>query len=76
MTGRIETNDTLRRLTADGATAVAGSTNTTTSRGAVTFSPTFHIAAGNPQAVADQIDNRMRRFLAELAAEQRGLLSD
>jgi hypothetical protein len=75
-TGRIETNDTLRRLTADGAAAVAGSTNNTTSRGPVTFSPTFHITGENPQAVADQIDNRMRRFLAELEAEQRGFLSD
>lgn len=74
--GRIETNDRLRRLTADGATAVAGSSSSTTNRGPVTFSPTFHITGGNPQAIADQIDSRMRRFLAELEAEQRGYLSD
>jgi hypothetical protein len=76
MSGRIESNDRLRRLTADGTTMLAGSTNNTTNRGPVTFSPTFHITGGNPQAIADQIDNRMRRFLAELEAEQRGLLSD
>jgi hypothetical protein len=76
MSGRVETNNTLRRLTADGAAAVAGSSSSTTNRGPVTFSPTFHITGGNPQAVADQIDNRMRRFLAELEAEQRGYLSD
>lgn len=72
MSGRIETNDTLRRLTADGVAAVAGSSSNSTNRGAVTFSPTFHITGGNPQAIADQIDNRMRRFLSELEAEQRG----
>lgn len=76
MSGRIKTNDTPRRLTADWAAAVAGSTSNTTNRGPVTFSPTFHITGGNPKAVADQIDNRTRRFLAELEAEQRGYLSD
>ncbi|WP_283805350.1 hypothetical protein [Nitrobacter hamburgensis] len=42
----------------------------------MTFSPTFNISGENPQAVARQIDNRMRRFLAELEAELRGYLSD
>ena len=36
-----ETNNTLRKLTADGAAAIAGSTTNTTSRGPVSFSPTF-----------------------------------
>jgi hypothetical protein len=76
MSGRIETNDRLRRVLADGVALAAESTNYTTNRGPVTFSPTFHITGGNPQEIADQIDNRMRRFLAELEAEQRGLLSD
>jgi hypothetical protein len=76
MSGRIETNDRLRRLLADGVAMTTESPNNTTNRGPVTFSTTFHITGGNPQAIADQIDNRMRRFLAELEAEQRGLLSD
>jgi hypothetical protein len=76
MSGRIKTNETLRRLTADGAAAVAGSTSSTVNRGPVTFAPTLNISGENPQAIADQIDNRMGRFLAELEAEQRGFLSD
>lgn len=76
-TGRIETNNTLRRLTADGAAAVAGSsTNNTTTRGPVSFNPTFHITGGDPREVVGQIRTEMRRFLAELESEQRGLLSD
>ncbi len=76
MSGRIETNDRLRRVLADGVAMTTESPNNTMNRGPVTFSPTFHITGGNPQAIADQIDNRMRRFLAELEAEQRGFLSD
>ena len=49
MSGRIETNDTLRRLTADGATAVgATESRTVTNGGPVTFSPTFNITGGRP----------------------------
>lgn len=72
--GNIETNNTLRRLTADGAAAVAGSTTTTTTNhGPVTLSPTFVInGADNPAAVERQIEQYMQRLMAE----QRGLLSD
>ena len=56
MSGRIETNDTLRRLTADGATAVgATESRTVTNGGPVTFSPTFNITGGDPREVAGQI---------------------
>lgn len=37
MSGRIEPNDTLRRLTSDGASAVASSSENTTTRGPVTI---------------------------------------
>lgn len=72
--GNIETNNTLRRLTADGAAAVAGSSSTTTTNhGPVTLSPTFVInGADNPAAVERQIEQYMQRLMAE----QRGYLSD
>lgn len=74
--GRIETNDTLRRLTADGTSAVAGST-TTTRTGAYSFSNHWTInGADDPRAIADQIDGRFRKLLVDLESEQRGLLSD
>jgi hypothetical protein len=77
MSGRIETNDTLRRLTADGAAAVAGSTNNTTSRGAVTITNNWTISgADNPREVVRQIDSRFAQLLRQMEAEQRGLLSD
>jgi hypothetical protein len=77
MTGRIETNDTLRRLTADGTTAVAGSTNTRTSRGAVTITNHWTInGADNPREVVQQIDSRFAQLLHQLEADQRGFLSD
>lgn len=77
MSGRVETNNTLRRLTSDGAAAVAGSSSTTVMRGgAVTFSPNFNISGGDPREVAGQIRREMHRFLTELESEQRGLLSD
>jgi hypothetical protein len=64
-------------LTADGAAAVADSTETTVTKGGpITFSPTFNISGGAPREVAGQIRSEMQRFLAELEAEQRGLLSD
>jgi hypothetical protein len=73
-TGRIETNDTLRKLTADGAAAVVGSTtSTTTTHGPVTLSPTFIInGADNPEAVERQIEQYMDR----LAREYQGMLND
>jgi hypothetical protein len=77
LSGNIHTNDTLRKLTADGAAAMSGdSYQTNTTHGPVTFAPTYNISGDNPQAVASQIDDRMRRFLAELESEQRGYLSD
>ncbi|MFL9503094.1 hypothetical protein ACJMQP_23805, partial [Rhodopseudomonas palustris] len=75
-TGRIETNSTLRGLTSQGASAVAGST-TTTRTGTYSFSNHWTInGADDPRAVADQIDGRFRQLLADLESEQRGLLSD
>jgi hypothetical protein len=73
--GRVETNDTLRRLTADGTAATAASSRTVNT-GAVNFNPTFNISGDNPREVAGQIRAEMHRFLAELQSEQRGLLSD
>lgn len=73
--GCIHTNDTLRRLTADDAAAVAGSTSTSSTR-TYSLNPTFNTSGGDPRETAGQIRTEMHRFLAELEAEQRGLLSD
>jgi hypothetical protein len=76
MTGRVETNNTPRRLTADGAAAVAGSTTTTT-RGPTTITNNWTInGADDPRGVARQIDSRFGELLRQLEGEQRGLLSD
>jgi hypothetical protein len=76
-TGRIETNNTLRGLTADGATAVAGAAfSSTTTHGPVAFNPIFNISGGDAGEVAGEIRGEMRRFLPDLESEQRGLLSD
>jgi hypothetical protein len=76
MTGRIETNDTLRRLTADGAAAVAGGTSTSSTR-TYSLNPTINIVGGDdPRAIAGQVRSEMERYLRDLEAEQRGLLSD
>jgi hypothetical protein len=76
--GQITSNDRLRRLTADGAAAVAGSTSTTTStRGPVTITNHWEInEADDPRAVAQQIDSRFGQLLRQLETEQSGLLSD
>lgn len=74
--GRIETNNTLRRLTADGASAVAGTESRTVHGGPVTFNPVFNISGDDPREIADQVRTEMRRFLGELEREQSGLLSD
>ncbi|ABD08011.1 Phage tail tape measure protein [Rhodopseudomonas palustris HaA2] len=75
-TGRIETNGALRQMTSSGAAAAAGST-TTTRTSTYSFSNHWTInGAENPRAIADQIDGRFRRLLADLESEQRGLLSD
>ncbi|WP_245269919.1 hypothetical protein [Nitrobacter hamburgensis] len=76
MSGRIETNDTLRRLTADGAAAVAGSSSTSSTR-TYSLNPTIDIMGGDdPRAIAGQVRSEMERYLRDLKAEQRGLLSD
>jgi hypothetical protein len=76
MSGRIETNDTLRRLTADGTTMLAGSTNNTTNR-TYSLNPTINIMGGDdPRRIAGQVRAEMERYLRDLEAEQRGLLSD
>jgi hypothetical protein len=76
MSGRIETNNTLRRLTADGAAAVASSTSSTSTR-TYSLNPTINIMGGdNPHAIAGQVRSEMERYLRDLEAEQRGLLSD
>lgn len=76
-TGRIETNHTLRRLTADGASALAGSTtNNTMNRGPVSFNPVFNISGDDPRGIGEQVRGEMRRFLAELESDQSSYLSD
>jgi hypothetical protein len=76
MSGRVETNNTLRRLTADGAAAVAGSTSTSSTR-TYSLSPTINIVGGgDPREAAAQVRAEMERYLRDLEAEQRGLLSD
>jgi hypothetical protein len=75
MSGRIETNDRLRRLLADGVAMTTESSSSSTR--SYTLNPTINIVGGeNPREIAGQVRNEMRRFLAELEAEQRGLLSD
>ncbi|ARP99674.1 phage tail tape measure protein [Pseudorhodoplanes sinuspersici] len=74
--GRIETNDTLRRLTADGATAVAATESRTVRGGAISFNPVFNISGDDPRGIGVQVRAEMQRFLVELESEQRGLLSD
>lgn len=76
-TGRIETNNTLRRLTADGTSVAAQSSSYNSA------SRTFNIqnhwtinGADDPRAVAGQIDSRFGELLRRLESEQRGLLSD
>lgn len=77
MSGRIESNDKLRSLTADGASVVASSSEGTTTRGPVTIQNHWMInGADDPRAVADQIDARFSILMRQLESEQRGLLSD
>jgi len=64
MSGRIEPSDTLRRLTSDGASAVASSSETVTKGGQISFSPTFNISGSDPREVAGHVRSEMRRFLA------------
>ena len=76
MSGRIESNNRLRSLTADGVAAVAGSTSTLSTR-TYSLNPTINIVGGDdPRAIAVQVRSEMERYLRDLEAEQRGLLSD
>ncbi|MEY9138391.1 capsid protein, partial [Bradyrhizobium diazoefficiens] len=77
MSGRIEPNDTLRRLTSDGASAVASSSenNTTVSR-SNTAQITVQVQGGNPNDVRRAAEDAVYAAFARLESEQRGLLSD
>jgi hypothetical protein len=76
--GQITSNDRLRRLTADGAATVAGSSSSTSStRGPVTIMNHWEInGADDPRAVASQIDSRFGELLRQMERQQSGLLSD
>jgi hypothetical protein len=73
-TGRVETNNTLRRLTADGQAAmVASSLTTNMPRGSSNVTHNWNISGvTDPRAVVAEID----RYMGRLEAEQRGYLSD
>ncbi|RTL61581.1 MAG: phage tail tape measure protein [Pseudonocardiaceae bacterium] len=76
-TGRIETNNTLRRLTTDGTAAVAATESRTVRSGAINVTNHWTInGADDPRGVADQIDSRFSELMRRLESEQRGLLSD
>jgi hypothetical protein len=79
MSGRIESNEKLRSLTSDGAAAVAAAPSEHGSRAGGPIAITNHwtiSGAGDPRAVANQIDNRFAVLMRQLESEQRGLLSD
>jgi hypothetical protein len=61
--GRIEANNALRRLTADGAAAVAGSTSTSSTR-TYSLNPTINIMGGDdPREIAGQVRAEMERYM-------------
>ncbi|WP_420132479.1 hypothetical protein [Rhodopseudomonas sp.] len=75
--GRIETNGMLRKLTADGAAAVASSSENTSIRGATTITNNWSInGADDPRAVARQIDTRFGELIQQLETERCAYLSD
>src|SRR5262249_43623557 len=78
MAGNIAPNATPRRLTADGAAAVAGSPEYTTNKGGpVTIINNWTInGADDPRAVVRQIDSRFGELMRQLENQQSGLLSD
>jgi hypothetical protein len=78
ISGNIHTNDTLRKLTADGTAAMSGdSYQTNTTHGPVTIINNWTInGADNPDAVVRQIDSRFGELLAQMERAQSGLLSD
>jgi hypothetical protein len=76
--GRVETNGMLRRLTADGATAVAAATESRNVQGGA-ISVTNHWTingATDPRAVAAQVEAHFQTMMRKLESEQSGLLSD
>jgi TP901 family phage tail tape measure protein len=76
-TGRVETNNTLRRLTADGTAAVAATESRSVRSGTYTITNHWEInGADDPRAVADQVEAHFTGMLRRLESEQRGLLSD
>jgi len=76
-TGRIETNDTLRGLTTNGAAAVAGaSSSSTTNTRSQRAEVTVQVQGGDPAAIGRAAEDAVYRVFARLESEQRGLLSD
>ncbi|WP_047308775.1 phage tail tape measure protein [Rhodopseudomonas palustris] len=75
--GRIETNDTLRRLTADGASAVAASSSSYSGSQSNSATISIQVAGnGDPDQIAREAEAAVYRAFARLESEQRGLLSD
>ncbi|KRR21718.1 phage tail tape measure protein [Bradyrhizobium retamae] len=76
-TGRIETNDTLRRLTSDGAAAVAGASSSSSTSNTNSATISIQVAGnGNANDIAREAEAAVYRAFARLESEQRGLLSD
>ena len=77
MSGRIEPNNRLRSLTADGTAAVASSTeNSTSVSRSNTAQITVQVNGGNPNDVRRAAEDAVYAAIARLESEQRGLLSD
>ncbi|MTW16632.1 phage tail tape measure protein [Rhodoplanes serenus] len=76
--GRIDTNQRLRRVIADGQTATAQASGVpVVPRGDISITNHWTInGADDPRAVAQFVDSRFRELIARLESEQRGLLSD
>lgn len=67
----------LRRLTADGASAVATIGSRNVRGGAISVTNHWTInGADNPRAVAAQVEAHFGSMMRRLESEQRGLLSD
>lgn len=74
--GRIETNGALNRLTADGASAVAGSSTTTTAMQNNKAEITIQVSGGNPAEMRRAAEEAVYAAFARMESDQRGLLSD
>ncbi|MCC8952717.1 hypothetical protein H8B02_04310 [Bradyrhizobium sp. Pear77] len=67
ISGRIESNDKLRRLTSDGASAVASSSEGSTADGPTTITNNWTInGANDPRAVASQVDRQFGELIRRL----------